>query len=285
MPETLGGQEQPADHYMTGAPVLVKAVAILEAFTQGPSALGGREIARRAGLPSSTTHRMLSQLVETGFLERQGTKYRVGLKLFEVGNYAAFCEPGGMRDTALPFLSSMYVRGGDCVVTLAVRSDNRILCVEKIRGHSSPRTETRVGWPIPATQTSLGKVILAFSPAGVVKSIVGQGLMRSTPFSVHHPAQLLEQLDDIRSSGVSFDNQEAVLGLSGVAAPVFIDDEIVASIALTQPTSTFKSEYAKQLVVSTAQQLSKALQRGAERRKYMPLEQIGPIQLTQGFVK
>lgn len=254
--------------------VLSRSFRILDEFRKAPIMLGTSEIARRTGVAKSTTHRLLGQMVEAGFLERQGSKYRVGIKLFEIGNYAAFCEPGGMRDTALPFISSLYVRGGDCVVTLAVRSSDRILCIEKIRGHSSPRTETRIGWPIPATQSSLGRVILAFSPKKFVRQILEQGLEQSTPNSIVDPKKFLKELQEIRATGVSFDHQETLVGLSGVSSPVFLGKDIVASVALTQKTSAFRPEYAKQLVTTTAEQLGTALGRAANRREYMPSSAI-----------
>lgn len=253
---------------------VIKAMAVLEAFRDDSEPLGVRALSRKVGLPKSTVHRLLSQMESAGFLEREGARYRVGLKLFEIGNYAAFCEPGGMRDTALPVLSDLFSRGGDCVVTFGVLSQDRILCIEKIRGHQSPRTESRVGRPLPSTNSCLGKSILAFAPPEMRRAVLQKGLERSTEYSINRPDRYLRELESIRETGIAVDQQESILGLSGVAAPVFMHEDIVAGIAITYRTPQFRLQYSSQLVRTAATQLSKALDRGATRRAYVPLPRI-----------
>lgn len=253
---------------------VVKAMAVLEAFRDDSEPLGVRAISRKVDLPKSTVHRLLTQMESVGFLEREGTRYRVGLKLFEIGNFAAFCEPGGMRDTALPFLSDLFSRGGDCVVTFGVLSQDRILCIEKIRGHQSPRTESRIGRPLPATNSCLGKSILAFAPAEIGRTVLQHGLEKTTEYSIDRPDRYLRELELIRESGIAIDQQESILGLSGVAAPVFMNGAVVAGIAITHRSQQFNLPYSSQLVRTAASQLSVALDRGSTRRAYVPLTRI-----------
>lgn len=253
---------------------VAKAMAVLEAFRDENAALGVRAAARKVGLPPSTVHRLLGQMEAAGFLEREGRQYRISLKLFEIGNYAAFCEPGGMRDTALPFLSDMFSKGGDCVVTFGVLNRDRILCVEKIRGHLSPRTESRVGHPLPATNSSLGKAILANISDTTLREFLEQGLQRSTEYSIDRPDRLIKQLAEIRRTGIATDQQESILGLSGVAAPVFTQGNVVAGIAITYRSAEFHMTRATQLIKAAAMQLGVALDRAKTRKAYVPLRRI-----------
>src|SRR5690348_6703975 len=68
-----------------GRSVLHRAVAVLDAFDEGTQDLSVSEVTARTGMPLSTCHRLLSELVEVGLLERQQDKrYRVGLRLWEL---------------------------------------------------------------------------------------------------------------------------------------------------------------------------------------------------------
>src|SRR5881398_1026141 len=94
----LGNGAKPA-----GRSVTSKVVSILNAFSPVHPELSLGELARRAGLPVSTTYRLASELVDWGGLERaDGSGYRIGLRLWEIGSLA----PRGrtVRDVALPIM-------------------------------------------------------------------------------------------------------------------------------------------------------------------------------------
>ncbi|MBM3573895.1 MAG: helix-turn-helix domain-containing protein, partial [Alphaproteobacteria bacterium] len=67
---------------------LVKIVRILDCFSPIKRTLSLAEICTLTGYPRSTTHRLVASLREVGFLEqdRQRDRYRLGLKLFQLGN-------------------------------------------------------------------------------------------------------------------------------------------------------------------------------------------------------
>jgi DNA-binding IclR family transcriptional regulator len=86
-----------------GPSVASKVFAILEAFSPGEASLSLTRISRRTGLPIATAHRLAMELVRLGGLERdRGNKYRVGVRLWEIGSLAP--ERGGLRELAKPFL-------------------------------------------------------------------------------------------------------------------------------------------------------------------------------------
>src|SRR5215204_6353302 len=65
--------------------VLGKVRPILEAFTADDSTLSLAELVRRTGVAKATVHRLAQELVVWGLLERAGCDYRLGLRLFEMG--------------------------------------------------------------------------------------------------------------------------------------------------------------------------------------------------------
>ncbi|HYZ61672.1 MAG TPA: helix-turn-helix domain-containing protein, partial [Acetobacteraceae bacterium] len=71
-----------------GLKSLTKVMRVLESFSTLDRALSLSEICRRTGFPKSTAHRLLASMREVGLLDQDGERdrYRLGLKLFKLGN-------------------------------------------------------------------------------------------------------------------------------------------------------------------------------------------------------
>src|SRR5215469_15013844 len=88
-------------HYGNGEVSAVgRITAVLEAFRDDRDALALSELARRAGLPKTTVHRLAGELIRCGLLERADGRLRLGLKLFELGQLVT--QPRAIHDDALP---------------------------------------------------------------------------------------------------------------------------------------------------------------------------------------
>src|SRR5690606_15278070 len=112
------------------------------------------QMARHAGLPLSTAHRLLAELVAWGALERDDTgAYHVGLRLWELGALAP--RGTGLRERALPFLEdlSQVTREN---VQLAVREGTELVYIERIAGSGAVPVLTRVGGRFALTVTGVG---------------------------------------------------------------------------------------------------------------------------------
>src|SRR4051812_19866324 len=86
--------------------VVGRALLLLQAFGPNRPAMTLSQLARHAGMPPSTAHRLLGELVEWGALERDGNgTFWVGLRLFELGALAP--RGTGLRERALPYLEDL----------------------------------------------------------------------------------------------------------------------------------------------------------------------------------
>src|SRR5664279_612712 len=85
--------------------VLERGMSLLWAFDPDRPELGISELARRTGLPKSTTHRLAGELVRLGLLEQAGPRLRLGLRLFELGQLVP--RQRTLRDAALPFMEDL----------------------------------------------------------------------------------------------------------------------------------------------------------------------------------
>lgn len=226
------------DDKLRGPASVSKALTLLDCFRDATNPLGVSELARRASLPKSTAFRLLSYLEEAGYVERVGKHYRVGWKLFELGNRVGYCRPGRLRDIATPYLTELFAQT-HYVVHLAVLDGTDVVYLEKIHGHQAPPTPTRVGGRMPASCCALGKAILSRSPAEKVREVLLGGLRRRTPYSLAEPGRLLADLSRVRTRSVAFDREEAALGLTCVGAPILRDEVAVAAISVSGPTTRF----------------------------------------------
>ncbi len=215
-----------------------KALALLDAFTDDVPSMGASELARRAGVPKSTAHRLLCFLEGSGYVERAGTSFRLGRRLFELGNHIAYCRPRGLRDVALPYLTDLYERSHQ-VVHLAVLDGTDVLYLEKLFGHRHVRMPSHVGGRVPATCCGLGKALLAFGDTAAVDAAITAGLRPRTPYTLASETLFRAELAHIRREGVAYDREEVALGLTCVAAPVRKQGAAVAAVSLAGPSGAF----------------------------------------------
>src|SRR5438552_8836700 len=120
-----------------------KLLSILDAYSRKSSDYTLSELARQVGLPLSTTHRLVAELVRWGGLERGADdRYRIGLHLTEL----AALSPRGLvlRDAALPYMEDLY-EATHQNVQLAVRDGLEGVYVERIAGPRAVPVRTRVG--------------------------------------------------------------------------------------------------------------------------------------------
>lgn len=200
-----------------GRSVTSKIVAILLTFTDG-DVHSLTEVARLAGMPTSTVHRLISELTAWGLLERSDdAQYGVGAPLKEICSHAA--RVPSLQERARRVLEdlSAATRTG---VRLGVLVDGRVSYLEKAPGHR-PVSAFADSGTLPAHATAMGKALLAFSPPGLVDTVAARGLRAYTPHTLTTVEGLRKALATTRLSRVAISRWELVLGVSTVAVPVF----------------------------------------------------------------
>jgi DNA-binding IclR family transcriptional regulator len=239
-------------------PVLARALQILGAFSAQRTAMTLSELSRQTGLPVSTVHRMLGELVEWGALERgEDGCYRVGLRLWEV---AALAPRGaGLRERALPFLEdlSQITREN---AQLAVREGTELVFVERIAGTGAVPVLTRVGGRFALTATGVGLVLLAHAPPEVQEEVLAGPIDRFTPRTVTDPGELRRMLADVRTSGFAVSDRQVTMDALSVAAPVHDGrGAVVAAVSLVVRHGSASPHALAPLLRTSARAISRAL--------------------------
>lgn len=243
----------------TGTASVLRALQLLDVFTGDQPIMGVSEIGRRAGIPTSTVHRLLSHLVKGGFVAKEGPSYRLSEKLFELGNQVAHSRPQGLRDMAAPFLGELF--GATKLTThLAVLDGPQVVLVDKVVGLSTHPARTVVGGRYPAVCTSLGKAILAFQSEEDVRSVITAGMPRRTRFTLVHPAALLQELAQTRITRLAYDREEATLGQTCIAAPVVVNGVAIGAISFSGATNSYDLAAHGTMLVRVTTQLARRLE-------------------------
>ncbi|SNV27246.1 IclR family transcriptional regulator [Rhodococcus rhodochrous] len=241
-----------------GTASVLKALQLLDEFLSGEESMGVSDIARRAGVPTSTAYRLLAYLVESGFVSKEGTRYRPGDKLFELGNRVAHSRPRGLREQVAPYLGELYAVSG-MTTRLAILDRADIVIVDKVVGLRTLPAPTAIGGRAPATCTALGKALLAFQPTDEVAKVLPDPLPRRTRHSITNLAILYRQFAETRATGLAYDKQESVLGQVCVAAPIVCRGKAVAAISLSAPAVRVNLAHSEAALTRAVRQIERTL--------------------------
>ena len=102
--------------------MIERMTLLLDLFDAATPRLTLAELAERSGLPRSTTHRILDQLVALRWLDHSGQSYVLGMRALELGGLAVAHHE--LREVAAPLLADLHQRTG-AVATLAVLDRKR----------------------------------------------------------------------------------------------------------------------------------------------------------------
>lgn len=202
----------------SGDSVTERIVRVLETFTSDRTVQTTAEIGRRAGLPSSTAHRLVAELVASGLLERDGERrIRLGLRLWELAERGSLALR--LRQVALPFMERVQARIREHT-QLAVLERGEALFLERLSSPTSGANITRIAGRLPLHASSSGLILLAFAPEDERERVLAEPLAPVSPETVIDPGELRRRLADIRRDGfvVAAGSIESVS--TGVAVPV-----------------------------------------------------------------
>ncbi|MBH0119755.1 IclR family transcriptional regulator [Rhodococcus sp. HM1] len=247
-----------------------KALSVLDSFRGRIESLGVTEVAEANGLPKSTAYRLLSHMVASGLLERDGRKYRPSWQIFELAQSSILGRVDGPVSLARPLMTELYVetRG---VVHFGVRRGNEVMVVEKIFGPDSVALPTRVGARLPLTTTALGKALLAEQIHIEGRdAIPAPPLLRLTRNSLTSPQLLVDQLARTRALGYTVDREETVLGVSCVGAVVMRGRRPIGALSVSVRSVGFDEAKLSKRVVRYARMLSNLLVSSEEERDDEP---------------
>lgn len=233
-----------------------RVVLIFEVFERSGGHLRLGQIASRTGLPRSSVHRILQQLVDARWLHRDGTEYTMGLRVFELGSLVA--HRSRISTVARPLLHDLGSASA-FAVHLAILDRHDVLYLEKVGGDFAAALPSRVGGRLPAHCTAVGKALLAFSPPSVIEDYVAHGLTGRTTASICSRDDLIRELDGIRECGFATEYEEALPGVACIGSPIREAGFSAAALSLCAPRDRLDITDVKHRVLWTAAEISRRL--------------------------
>lgn len=217
----------------SGESIIDRVVRILDTFSADRTVQTASEIGERCGLPSSTAHRLVHELVEAGLLERDDEhRVRLGMRLWELALRGSTALR--LRQASLPHMESVQqvVREH---TQLAVLEDGEALFLERLSHPSAGANITRVAGRLPLHASSSGLVLLAFAPPAVREAVLAEPLRSVGPGTITDATTLRRVLAGIRRTGfvVAPGSIEAVS--TGVAVPIRESGEVIAALSAVLP--------------------------------------------------
>lgn len=215
----------------------LKCFKALELLAEDPYEFPLAEIASRLRQPLTTVHRLLATLTEAGFTEQDSATryYRLAGKSLWVG-------AGYLRNSAVYRAAFLIMqetaRLCPGLVHLGALHGDWLLYLHTVGSPSRAYLYADTGERRPLHATGLGKAILAWQPNGVVTRVAAQKLERFTKRTICTASELKEELRQTRERGYAIDDEEGVMGLRCVAAPIFDRAGVsVAALSMSAPAS------------------------------------------------
>ncbi len=190
---------------------------ILDTFDSPLRRCSLQDVAARTGLPSSTAHRILDQLVQLGWVEHGTSGYALGWRARQLaGRVDATAE---LREAAAPFLHDLAVHT-PFIIHLAVLDGPHVRYLDKVGGHDATGVPSRVGGLLPAHLTAVGKAMLAYLETDALDTTLEDAT--SCGDATVDVTALHRELAGIRRrGGLSTERDSPVAAVACVGAPIF----------------------------------------------------------------
>jgi DNA-binding IclR family transcriptional regulator len=230
----------------------------LEACASSDGALTLTELAVRTGLAKSTLHRTCWRLVELGLLEHADDGFSIGVKMFAMGNANPVLSD--IRAAAMPALLGLHVATGG-MSNLAILHEGEAFVVDALFAHA-PALPRLVGGALPLHCTAVGKAIAStFGDRDLAKLLDDGSMPPATRRTIVRPPLLRAQLGRIAQDGLAVSDEEYMLGICGVAAPLTIRGRATVAIGFVGACGPAVVRRASGPVRQAAVALKRALER------------------------
>jgi DNA-binding IclR family transcriptional regulator len=242
-----------------GESVLHKHLRVLQAFDSLRPFLTLTEIADAAGMPLSTTHRLVAELEREGLLERMPDRtYRLGVRLWEFASRT----PGalGLRELARPWLAAVHARVRQHT-QLGVLSGRDVLFIERLSTRDAVLNATLIGGRTPLPVSSSGLVLLAHAAPQLVDSVIAAGWPAYTDATIRGGEALRAKLRRVRADGFAVADGYIHTESRGIAVPVMGPHGVVyAAIGVVVANDSASPQAAIELLTMAAAGITHALE-------------------------
>jgi len=207
--------------------MIERIVRILAAFDREQTDLTPSEVARRSGLPVSSTHRIVGDLTRAGILERDPDgNVRIGMRLWELTTRGS--RALALRQAAMPTMERVQAVVREHT-QLGVVDRDEVLFIERLSDPGAVSNKAVIAGRLPLHASSSGLVLLAFGRQQLRERILNGSLPPVGPATITDRSQLRRRLETVRRDGYAILPASIESVSTGIAVPVV--DRIGATVA------------------------------------------------------
>lgn len=229
---------------------VAKALQVLGAICTERRATGLNDLVALTGLPKTTVFRYVSTLRAAGLVDvtPDGDRYRAALGLWLLGQTVGIQEM--LRTACLPVMLDLRDRFNE-TVNLGTLRGHKVVYLEIVESERSLRMQAHPGAHDAIHSTALGKALLAFTPEDQWPLYFGRTLERFTARTTVDPTRLVEELREVRQSGVAYDRGENEEGALCVAVPLIAEPRgLFVALSISAPAPRFEGSAARAAAVA-----------------------------------
>lgn len=241
----------------SGESIIERVTRILKTFDDDHLTMSVAELARRADLPSSTTHRLVDELVATGLLDRIGGEIALGLRLWELTGRSS--RLFSLRETARPHLEKLRDQLNHHVF-LSVLDRHEVLYLDRLDSRHPTVNITKTASRLPAHAVSAGHVLMAHAPSDVQENFLRSRFAPYTARTITNPDQLRRLLAQVRQQGYAVAERAIIEPSNGISVPIRgVSGDVVAAVGLVVPDGDDQIRQTAPILRSVAADITAAL--------------------------
>ncbi len=239
-----------------------KASAILALFSNDKKPLGITDLTRRLNLPKATIATIVATLEAIGYLEKDpfSTKYRFGPQLVQLGiRCVASLDLITIARAWMERFSFQFMEP----INLGMLVGDSVTIIMRVEPENRYMTFPLSGSTVPLHTTCIGKAILAYMDRAKRNQLLENYMfIQLTPNTITTKVKFLQELAQVKKTGVSFDRQESITGLAGIGGPIFNHAGVVIAAFAVSGNAERINQLSKEIVEAvkfTTQQVSSML--------------------------
>lgn len=213
-----------------------RALKVLSYFASESPVHSSIELSRKLGLTKNSVYRCLETLVHVGYLVRDvsGSRYELGPGVAQL--HSPRWRAPEIRALCRPFMERLSEMTSEAV-HLMVPSGHQAIGVESIEGQGIA-FRFPIGAALPLHVSPGSRCILAALPDSEVEEYIRENfpLRQFTKGTITDPAELRENVRQIRDQGYALSQEDFQIGRVGIAFPVLdLDRRPHGSIVIAGP--------------------------------------------------
>jgi DNA-binding IclR family transcriptional regulator len=216
----------------------------------------------------------LQTLQAHGFVEqdRDSDKYQLGAGLLQLGN--SYLDLNELRARSLVHAERLAARA-DAAVRVGVMHGASVVIVHHVFRPDTTLQILEVGAELPLHASALGKAMLAYFPEYAIDDVLAEALPRLTSRTLT-PGALRKELNEVRDRGFAPERDEAILGESSIASPIFDHSgQAVGAIGVVGDTDRIMPRRAPRQLAAAVVEAARGISRELGASRWPALGSVG----------